>query len=146
MRPILSLIAGVAFIAIGALANMPATGIAGYLPLNSKVAQAPATTTPTEQPALSSQRTVNLTEEDRHTIREIVLKDVNVGKTPAKLAAAIGDPAPQDVVTYEFPPQVSDKISELKSHRFFVTTGNEIVIVDSRAGKIADIVKGEAAK
>jgi hypothetical protein len=144
MRPFLSLTAGILFIAVGALANLPATSTAAFLPMTGRVAQAPATT-PAEQPALSSRRSVNLTEEDRHTIREIVLKDVNVGKTAAKVTA-IGDPAPQDVVTYEFPPQVSSKISALQAHRFFVTTDDEIVIVDSRGGKIADIVKADTAK
>ena len=49
----------------------------------SRFAQAAPSTAPAEQPAISSRRTVNLTEEDRHTIREIVLKDTQVSKAPA---------------------------------------------------------------
>ena len=45
--------------------------------LESRVAQA--------QPPVSTQRSVKLTEEDRHTIREIILKETKVDKAPANI-------------------------------------------------------------
>jgi hypothetical protein len=121
------------------------SGTAGFVSAGTLLAQS-RPMAQNEPPAISSRRTINLTEQDRHTIREIVLKDTHVSKAPANVTATIGDPAPADVVSYEFPPQISGKITALQSHRFFVTVDDEIFVVDSKAGRIADIVKAETAK
>ena len=90
---------------------------------------------------VSSERTINLTEENRYIIREIVLKDPNVPKEQGA-RAAIGDPLPPGVATQPFPADVAQKIPALRSHRFFIT-GQEVVIVDPKSNKIADIVKSQ---
>jgi hypothetical protein len=100
------------------------------------VAQAPPQK---DEPVLSSERTVNLTEENRYVIREIVLKDPNVRREPTT-KAVIGDPSPPGVATQAFPTDVSRKIPSLKSLQFFVTD-NMVVIVDPKNNKVADIVK-----
>jgi hypothetical protein len=94
-----------------------------------------------DAPIVSSERTINLTEENRYVIREIVLKDPNVRKEQGA-QAAIGDPLPPGVATQPFPADVAQKIPALRSHRFFVT-GQEVVIVDPRSNKVADIVKAQ---
>jgi len=138
MRSLLALPFGTLLVAIAALVGPPDEGTAAYIRTSGSgsVAQAPAA----DQPTISSRRTINLTEEDRHTIREIVLKDLDVRKEADSVKAAIGEAPPQGVVTYEFPSQLSSKIPALKSHTYFVK-GDEIVVVDGKAGKIADIVK-----
>jgi hypothetical protein len=138
MRSLLALQLGTLFVAVAALVGPPDEGTAAYVRTGGSVAQAQAPAT--DQPTVSSRRTINLTEEDRHTIREIVLKDTNVRKVEENVKATIGEAPPQGVVTYEFPPLISSKIPQLKSHTYFVK-GDEIIVVDSKAGKIADIVK-----
>lgn len=82
--------------------------------------------------------TVRLTAEDTHTIKEIVLKDM---QTPKAVAGAykIGDQAPAGVELQAFPPAVADKVSAVKSHRFFVS-GEKIVVVDND-NRIAEIIE-----
>jgi hypothetical protein len=82
---------------------------------------------------------IRLTAEDTHVIKEIVLKDM---QTPKAAAAdyTIGDVAPAGVQLQEFPAQVSEKISAVKSHRFFVS-GQKIVVVDPKDNKIAEIIE-----
>ena len=140
MRSLLAVLFGTLFVVIAGLATSD-VGSAAFMRTAGQgtLAQAPPAP-PADQPAISSQRTINLTEEDRHTIREIVLKDLNVRKEADSVQAAIGDPTPQGVATYEFPAQIASKIPALKSHTYFVK-GDEVVVVDSKAGKIADIVK-----
>jgi hypothetical protein len=94
-----------------------------------------------DAPLVSSERTINLTEENRYIIREIVLKDPNAPKEQGA-RAAIGDPLPPGVATQPFPADVAQKIPALRSHRFFIT-GQEVVIVDPKSNKIADIVKSQ---
>jgi hypothetical protein len=94
-----------------------------------------------DAPLVSSERTINLTEENRYIIREIVLKDPNVPKEQGT-RAAIGDAPPPGVATQPFPADVAQKIPALRSHRFFVTD-REVVIVDPKSNKIADIVKSQ---
>ena len=94
-----------------------------------------------DEPLVSSERTINLTEENRYIIREIVLKDPKVPKEQGA-RAAIGDPLPAGVATQPFPADVAQKIPALRSHRFFVTD-REVVIVDPKSNKIADIVKSQ---
>jgi hypothetical protein len=92
-----------------------------------------------DEPVVSSERTINLTEENRYIIREIVLKDPNVPKqTGAK--AVIGDPAPAGIATQPFPVEVTGKVPALRSQRFFVADG-AVVVVDPKTNKVADIVK-----
>jgi hypothetical protein len=100
------------------------------------VAQAPVHK---DEPLLSSERTVNLTEENRYIIREIVLKDPNV-RAQSGAHAVIGDPLPQGVMTQPFPEDVSRKIPALRTLTFFVTDGS-VVIVDPKNNRVADIVK-----
>jgi hypothetical protein len=83
--------------------------------------------------------TVRLTAEDTHTIKEIVLKDMQ----PPKAAAGdykIGDQVPAGVEPQAFPAQIGDKISAIKSHRFFVS-GQKIMVVDPKNNTIADVIE-----
>lgn len=143
MRSFLALPVGGLLVLVGGLFVAPESGSAARIhTLLAQAIQPPATA-----PAALPQRTINLTEEDRHTIREIVLKDPNVKKETGELKIAIGDKAPANVTTYEFPAFATGKIQALKSHRYFVSNTDDVVIVDSsdgvNSGKIADIVKSK---
>jgi hypothetical protein len=139
MRSLTALPLGILIVAGAALVGPTDFGTAAYIRTSGSgaVAQQSAPAAP-DQPAISSRRTINLTEEDRHTIREIVLKDLKVQKESDAVKAAIGDPAPQGITTHEFPSMMLSKIPALKAHTYFVK-GEEIYVVG--AGKIADIVK-----
>jgi hypothetical protein len=83
---------------------------------------------------------VNLNEEDRHTIREIVLKDKKVQKTPENTKVAIGEVVPQGVNLQPVPDDVTRKVPQLKNNTFFVM-GEEVVIVEPKDNTVAEIVK-----
>ena len=91
-------------------------------------------------PPVVTKRTVNLNEEDRHTIREIVLKDRKVQKAPESTKVAIGEAVPQGVNQQPMPEDVTRKIPQLKNNTYFVK-GDEIVIVEPKDNTVADIVK-----
>jgi hypothetical protein len=103
--------------------------------LHERIAQAQ-----TPEPILPTSRTVNLTQENRHVIREIILKDMNVKKAPDNIHISIGGPVPSNVSTQPFPGDVTQKIPALKSNTFFVT-GDQIVVVEPKDNTVADIVK-----
>jgi hypothetical protein len=91
-------------------------------------------------PPVSTKRTVNLNEEDRHTIREIVLKDRKVQKAPENAKVAIGEAVPQGVNLQPMPDDVTRKVPQLKNNTFFVK-GDEVVIVEPKDNTVAEIVK-----
>jgi Protein of unknown function (DUF1236) len=91
-------------------------------------------------PPVSTKRTVNLNEEDRHTIREIVLKGKKVEKAPDSTKVAIGETVPQGVHLQPVPDDVTRKIPQLKNNTYFVM-GEEVVIVEPKDNTVADIVK-----
>jgi hypothetical protein len=91
-------------------------------------------------PPVSTKRTVNLNEEDRHTIREIVLKDKKVQKAPENTKVAIGEAVPQGVHLQPVPEDVTRKVPQLKNNTYFVM-GEEVVIVEPKDNTVADIVK-----
>jgi Protein of unknown function (DUF1236) len=95
--------------------------------------------TPSDEPIISSPRTINLTEENRYIIREIILKDPNVRKQ-AGAQAVIGEAQPQGVTAQPFPNEVLQKIPALRPYEFFVSDG-EVIVVDPKSNKVADIVK-----
>ena len=91
-------------------------------------------------PPVSTKRSVNLNEEDRHTIREIVLKDRKVQKAPESTKVAIGETVPQGVHLQPVPDDVTRKVPQLKNNTFFVM-GEEVVIVEPKDNTVAEIVK-----
>ena len=91
-------------------------------------------------PPVVTKRTVNLNEEDRHTIREIVLKDRKVQKAPESTKVAIGEAVPQGVNLQPMPDDVTRKVPQLKNNTYFVM-GEEVVIVEPKDNTVAEIVK-----
>jgi hypothetical protein len=102
--------------------------------LHDRIAQAQT------DPVLPTSRTVNLTEENRHVIREIILKDMNVKKAPDNVNVSIGGPVPSEAHPQPFPSDITQKIPGLKSNTFFVA-GEHIVVVEPKDNTVADIVK-----
>jgi hypothetical protein len=127
---------GAALVLCGPALATPETGASRPAAHLRQVTQAPAQK---DEPLLSSERTVNLTEENRYIIREIVLKDPNVRRETGT-RAAIGDPSPPGIATQSFPTDVSQKVPALRSYKFFVMDGS-VVIIDPKNNKVADIVK-----
>jgi hypothetical protein len=80
---------------------------------------------------------LNLTLEQRHTIKELV-KDMKADA--ADVQAAIGEPIPPGISPRPMPSDVSQKVPQVKSHRFFLTA-QQIVIVDPKDNKVADVIK-----
>jgi len=89
--------------------------------------------------AQAQMATIKLTAEDMHTIKEIVLKEANAPKMAAG-DYKIGDQAPANAELRAFPALVADKVSAVKSHRFFVS-GEKIFVVDPKDNKIADVIE-----
>ena len=86
-----------------------------------------------------STRTVNLTAEQRHIVKEIILKEQNVAKADAKLSTSVGDVLPADVATHPFPDDLTEKVPQVKSHVFLVKE-NEVIIVDPRDRTVQEVI------
>ena len=87
-----------------------------------------------------AKRSIQLTIEQTHTIKEIVLKDMNVTKVPSDPQIKIGTVAPKNVELLSFPASISEKVSPVATHKFFVTD-DRIVIVNPKDNIIADIIE-----
>jgi hypothetical protein len=90
-----------------------------------------------QQPVLAPMPKLNLTLEQRHTIRELV-KDMKADAADVK--AEVGDPIPQGMTPRPMPSEVAQKVPQVKSHRFILTE-QQIVIVDPKDNKVADLIK-----
>lgn len=86
-----------------------------------------------------STRTINLTAEQRHIVKEIILKEQNVAKADANLATSVGDVLPANVITHSFPSDLGDKVPQVKSH-VFVVKGNEVIIVNPRDRTVQEVI------
>ena len=99
------------------------------------IAQAPA---PDSSPVPT--RSIKITAEQGYIIKE------NVAKAPAtsgqgdSAKVEIGGKAPSGPSLQEFPQIVVEKVPAVKSHKFFVSNG-QVVIVDPKDNTIADIIK-----
>ena len=96
--------------------------------------QSPAT------PAIQPAPRINLTSELEFVIREIVLKDLNVPKAKPDAPETVGDVVPENVELYPIPPEVAEKVPQVKSHKFFVKD-NKVILVSSSDCLIADIIQ-----
>jgi Protein of unknown function (DUF1236) len=84
-------------------------------------------------------RTINITAEQRHIIKEIVLKAPNVEKAPADVDVTVGSIVPSTVTVQTFPTDVLTKVPQVKAHTFFVQ-GDKVIIVNPIDNKIAEVV------
>ncbi len=100
-------------------------------------AQMAAAQAPTERP---QPRPINLTMEQRHIIKEIILKEMKVAPTTADVPTKIGEAIPSGVPLQPIPVEVSSKIPQMKTHSF-VVKGNTVLIVDPENNKIAEAVE-----
>jgi hypothetical protein len=103
------------------------------------VAQIPAPDSPSQQPA----ETVNLTMEDRHVIKEIILKDFKIGPPQdqaAKVPTNVGEVVPQGIPLQPMPIEVSAKVPQIKSHSFIIKD-DKVVIIDPKDNKVAALVE-----
>jgi adenosylmethionine-8-amino-7-oxononanoate aminotransferase len=99
--------------------------------------QAPPATTPQQDLAQVSPK-LNLTLEQRHTIREII-KD-KTDAAPADVAAVVGEPVPQGAVPRPMPTDVARKVPQVRAHSYFLTA-QQIVIVDPKDNRVADVIE-----
>ena len=88
------------------------------------------------QSVLPPQEKVDLTMEQRHIIKEIILKDLKVAAQTAELPTQVGEAVPAGVPLQPIPVEVSAKIPQIKSHSF-VVKNNAVLIVDPKDNKIA---------
>ena len=102
-------------------------------------AQVPARTAPVVKP----QDTVNLTMEQRHVIKEIIIKDMKIAEPQdqaAKVPTEVGDTVPSGIPLQPMPVEVSAKVPQLKSHSFLVKD-DKVVIIDPKDNKVAALVE-----
>ena len=85
------------------------------------------------------QRSIQLTAEQDHVIKEIVLKDTYIEQVPRSTEIRIGDKVPPNIELQNFPPLVAEKVPQVRTYKFFLTE-NQIVVV-SPQNIIADIIK-----
>jgi len=93
-----------------------------------------------DKPAIAPQpRTINLTQEQRFIIKENV--DLGPAKAPVDAPETIGDPVPQNIELHSLPPEVAAKVSQARSHSFFIKDGNNaIVLVSPNDRRVADVI------
>jgi hypothetical protein len=93
---------------------------------------------PSEQSAPTA-KTVNLTLEQRHVIKEVV-KDLRLPKAPENAPATVGGTVPQSVPLQDMPAEIGTKVPQVKTHRFFVTN-DRIVLVNPNDNRISDVIE-----
>ena len=103
----------------------------------------PAWTQGTSDPVVApAPRTINLTQEQRFIIKEIVLKDLNIAKERGDAPETIGDKVPQNIPLHAMPPEIAQKVPQGRSHSFFVKEGdNAIVLVSPNDRRVADVIR-----
>ena len=110
------------------------------------IAQVPGTSTPPSFAPAQSQQTaesVNLTMEQRHVIKELIVKDMKIAppaEQAAKVPTKVGDVVPSGIPLQPMPVEVSAKVPQLKAHSFIVRDG-KVVIVDPKDNRVAALVE-----
>jgi Protein of unknown function (DUF1236) len=94
---------------------------------------------PAEQNAPIVTSKINLSLEQRHQISEII-KELKIEEPSSELHVAIGDTVSKSVSLHPMPADVTAKISQVKSHLFFMM-GGQVVIVDPKNNEIVDVIK-----
>ena len=104
-------------------------------------AQVPADT-PSTAPVMKAADTVNLTMEQRHVIKEIIIKDMKIAEPAdqAKVPTQVGEVVPAGIPLQPMPVEVSAKIPQLKAHSFLVKN-DKVIIIDPKDNKVAALIE-----
>ena len=95
---------------------------------------------PTEAPAARPTHRINLTVEQRHVIKEIILKDLKFkDAAQANAPGKVGDTVPPGVVLHPIPVEVSAKVPQVRTHSFFVKD-DHVFVVDPKDNRVAEVV------
>ena len=81
---------------------------------------------------------MHLTVQQGYIIKENV-KDMRIDPVPSRNEIEIGNKVAPDIGLHDFPPLVLEKVPKIKTHKFFITE-NQIVVVGPQ-NVIADIIK-----
>ena len=81
---------------------------------------------------------LNLTMEQRYIIKEII-KDKKIPDASAP-EMNVGDRVPQSVALQPMPPEIAAKVSQVKSHRFFLSDG-KIIIVAPNDDRVIEVIE-----
>jgi hypothetical protein len=103
------------------------------------VAAAALAQTPTNPEVTPPARSINLSLEQRHIIRELVA-ELKTTPSPVDVKVSAGDVVPQGVELHPVPPLLGQKVPQIKAHRFFIT-GKQIVLVDPQENRVSDIIE-----
>ena len=98
---------------------------------------------PSTAPAVKPHDTVSLTMEQRHIVKEIILKEMKTAEPQdqaAKVPTQVGETVPSGIPLQPIPVEVSAKIPQLKTHSFLVKS-DKIVIIDPKDNKVAALVE-----
>jgi hypothetical protein len=94
---------------------------------------------PSGQPPVAVTKTINLTVENRHDIKEII-KDLHVQNAGNDVTVAVGSEVPQSVALQRMPARIAEKVPQVKSHEFFVKN-DKIALVDPKNHKIVEVIE-----
>jgi hypothetical protein len=95
---------------------------------------------PSTRPAVGPSESVNLTMEQKHIIKELIVKEMKVQPPTASVPTGIGETIPPGIPLQPMPVEVSSKIPQLKTHSFIVKD-DKVIIVDPKDNKIAALVE-----
>jgi hypothetical protein len=95
---------------------------------------------PKQNQVEKGQDSVNLTMEQRHIIKEIILKDMKTAPQAANAPMTVGSTVPAGIPLQPIPVEVSAKIPQLKSHSFLVKD-EKVIIIDPKDNKVAALVE-----
>jgi hypothetical protein len=121
-------------------AGLPLLVAAAMLLASAGVGPAqPPANPPTNPGVPAGTRTINLSLEQRHVIRELI-KEAKVAETPVGGKVSPGDDVPDKVELHPIPALVGQKVPQIKAHRFYVAEGR-IVIVDPQESKVVEVIE-----
>jgi hypothetical protein len=93
---------------------------------------------PTDDKEPIPPRSIQLTAEQDHVIKEIV-KDMHIEPVRGSSEIRIGEKVPPNIELQSFPPLAAEKVPQIRTYKFFVSE-NQVVVV-SPQNIIADILK-----
>jgi len=119
------------------LAGMTAAVLTLVLPVEAQV--------PSTAPVVKPADSVNLTMEQRHVIKEIIIKDMKIAEPQdqaanAKVPTQVGDTVPSGIPLQPMPVEVSAKVPQLKAHSFLVKN-DKVIIIDPKDNKVAALIE-----
>ena len=84
--------------------------------------------------------TLSLSDSERSIVQQDISQYATKAKAPPGFTAEVGAVVPNELATYPVPVSTANKVPALRLYEYAMLDNNQLLIIDPRSNKVADVI------